>query len=97
MIWPILEARAEIQKYFCSFFGSNEDVINLFWDFLTFSSSQNQLNDFYEYFDLILFLKDNLMRPEDYLILCLLFEEGLIFKFIPKYKILYLSKDTKLD
>ena len=26
MIRPILEARAEIQKYFCSFFGSNEDI-----------------------------------------------------------------------
>ena len=26
MIWPILEARAEIQKYFRSFFGSNEDI-----------------------------------------------------------------------
>ena len=25
MIWPILEARAEIQKYFRSFFGSNEN------------------------------------------------------------------------
>ena len=26
MIWPILESRAEIQKYFRSFFGSNENL-----------------------------------------------------------------------
>ena len=26
MIWSILEARAEIQKYFLSFLGSNEDI-----------------------------------------------------------------------
>ena len=26
MILPILEATAEIQKYFRSFFGSNEDI-----------------------------------------------------------------------
>ena len=36
---------------------------------------------FYEYFDLMFLLKNILMMPEDYLILCLLFEEGLIFKF----------------
>ena len=37
MIWPILEARAEIQKYFRSFFGSNEDIQKSFWNYLTFS------------------------------------------------------------
>ena len=26
MIWPILEAMAEIEKYFRSFFGSNENL-----------------------------------------------------------------------
>ena len=36
MIWPILEARAEIQKYFRSFFGSNEDIQKSFWNYLTF-------------------------------------------------------------
>ena len=35
-IWPILEARAEIQKYFLSFFGSNEDIQKSFWNYLTF-------------------------------------------------------------
>ena len=39
MIWPILEARAEIQKYFRSFFGSNEDIQKSFWNYLTFSRS----------------------------------------------------------
>ena len=37
MIWPILEARAEVQKYFGSFFGSNEDIQKSFWHYLTFS------------------------------------------------------------
>ena len=32
------EARAEIQKYFCSFFGSNENFKMYFRDLLTFSS-----------------------------------------------------------
>ena len=36
MIWPILEARAEIQKYFRLFFGSNEDIQKSFWNYLTF-------------------------------------------------------------
>ena len=39
MIWPILEARAEIQKYFRSFFGSNEDIQKSFWNYLNFRSS----------------------------------------------------------
>ena len=38
MIWPILEAKAEIQKYFRSFFGSNEDIQMSFWNYLTFST-----------------------------------------------------------
>ena len=37
MIWPILEARSEVQKYFCWFFGSNEDNQKSFWNYLTFS------------------------------------------------------------
>ena len=37
MIWPILEATAEIQKYFCPFFGSNEDIQKSFWNYLNFS------------------------------------------------------------
>ena len=37
MICPILEARAGIQKYFRSFFGSNEDIQESFWNYLTFS------------------------------------------------------------
>ena len=36
MIWPILEARAEIQKYFRSFCGSNEGIQKSFWNYLTF-------------------------------------------------------------
>ena len=36
MIWPILEARVEIEKYFRSFFGSNENFKIWFWDYLTF-------------------------------------------------------------
>ena len=35
MIWPLLEARAEIQKHLCSFFGSNENFKIFFWDLLT--------------------------------------------------------------
>jgi hypothetical protein len=38
MIWPILEARAEIKKYFRSFFGSNEDIQKSFWNYLTFKA-----------------------------------------------------------
>ena len=37
MIWPILEARAETQKYFRSFFGSNENFKICFREDLTFS------------------------------------------------------------
>ena len=37
MIWPILEARAEIKKSFRSYFGSNEDIKKSFWNWLTFS------------------------------------------------------------
>ena len=36
MIGPILGARAEIQKYFRLFFGSNEDIQKSFWNYLTF-------------------------------------------------------------
>ena len=36
MIWPILEARADIQKYFLSSFGWNEDIQKSFWNYLTF-------------------------------------------------------------
>ena len=35
---PILETRAEIQKYFCYFFGSNENFNICFRDWLTFST-----------------------------------------------------------
>ena len=38
MIWPILEARAEIEKYFLSFFGSNENFKICFRNQLTFSA-----------------------------------------------------------
>ena len=34
---PLLEARAEIQKYFRSFFGSKEHLRTCFWDLLTFT------------------------------------------------------------
>ena len=47
MIWPILEAREEIKKYFRSFFGSNEDIQESFWNYLTFMFSnflQRKLN-----------------------------------------------------
>ena len=37
MIWPILEARAEIQKYFRSFLGTNVDIQKSSWNYLTFS------------------------------------------------------------
>ena len=38
MFWPILEARAEIQKYLRSFFGLNDNewIQKSFWNFLTF-------------------------------------------------------------
>ena len=32
-----LKARAEILKKFCSFFGRNDDIVNSFWNLLTFS------------------------------------------------------------
>ena len=35
IIRPILEARAELQKYFSSVFGSNENFEICFWDWLT--------------------------------------------------------------
>ena len=35
-----LEARAEIFKIFCSYFGRNDDFINLFWDLLSFRISK---------------------------------------------------------
>ena len=38
MIWPILEARAEMQKYFNLFFGSNENFKICFRDQLAFSN-----------------------------------------------------------
>ena len=44
MIWPILEARAEIQKYFCSFFGSNEEIQESFWNYLTFKGKNKSEN-----------------------------------------------------
>ena len=37
-------ARAEIQKYFSSFFGSNEDIQKSFWNYLT--SSEQCLHQF---------------------------------------------------
>ena len=37
MIWTFLKGRAEILKNFCSFFGRNDDIINSFWNLLTFS------------------------------------------------------------
>ena len=40
-IWPILEARAEIQKYFRSFFGSNEGIQKSSWNYLTFKSKEH--------------------------------------------------------
>ena len=33
MIWPILQSRAEIQKYYRSFFCSNENFKICFWDY----------------------------------------------------------------
>ena len=36
MIWPNLEASADIQKYIRSFFGSNENFKICFQDLLTF-------------------------------------------------------------
>ena len=39
MIRPLLEARAKIQKYFCLFFGSNENFKICFRDLLTFRPS----------------------------------------------------------
>ena len=41
LIQPLLEARAEIQKYFRSFFGSNENFEICFWDLLTFRNFLN--------------------------------------------------------
>ena len=36
-----LEARAEILKIFCLCFWRNDNLINLFWDLLTFKVNQN--------------------------------------------------------
>ena len=48
MIWPILEARTEVEEYFRSFFGSNENFEICFWDLLAFSFYPFQpINDFY--------------------------------------------------
>ena len=41
MISPILEARAEIEKYFHLFFGSNENFKVCFRDYLTFTIVEN--------------------------------------------------------
>ena len=41
MICPILEARAEIEKYFRSIFGSNENFKLCFRKYLTFSALKN--------------------------------------------------------
>ena len=43
MIQPLFEARAEIQKYFRSFFGSNENFKICFRDLLTFSLGREGL------------------------------------------------------
>ena len=37
MIWTILDARGERQKYFCLIFGSNENFKISFRDYMTFS------------------------------------------------------------
>ena len=42
MISPILEARAKIQKYFRSFFGSNENFKMCFRDLLTLVISNHR-------------------------------------------------------
>ena len=44
LIWPLLEARAEIQKYFRWFFGSNEKFRICFRDWLTFRISKIWFN-----------------------------------------------------
>ena len=36
-----LNVRAKILAIFCSFFGRNDDFINLFWDLLTFTQGRN--------------------------------------------------------
>ena len=46
MICPILEARAEMQKYFCSIFGSNENFKICFRNLLTFSFSYVVVHSF---------------------------------------------------
>ena len=43
--WLILEARAESQKYFSLFFGSNENFEICFWDELTFNSPETEQYD----------------------------------------------------
>ena len=45
LIGPLLEARAEMQNYFRSFFGSNEKFRICFWDLLTFSDPLLALKD----------------------------------------------------
>ena len=49
MIGPILEAKAEIQKYFCSFFGLNEDIQKSFWNYLTFNDRVFTVCFFFKY------------------------------------------------
>ena len=48
LIRPVVEARAEIHQYFCSFFGSNENFKICFWDLLTFNN---------RHYNLFIFLK----------------------------------------
>ena len=40
MIWPRLEARAEIPQKICLFFGRFEDSKIFFWNYLTFKAPQ---------------------------------------------------------
>ena len=40
-IWPLFRGRAEILKKNCSFFGRNDDIINSFWNLLTFRRDLN--------------------------------------------------------
>ena len=46
MIWPILEARAEIQRYFSSFSGSNEIFKICFRPLIDLSLAENKVVEF---------------------------------------------------
>ena len=68
MIWPLFSGKAEIQKYFHSFFGSNENFKICFRDLLTFSRYKEVWNCAIILGDLVpLSTKKNKSKNQEYL------------------------------